>query len=68
MSYSNDRAAFASALEAAVTLLEPHGPSTDLAMAYCSYAFLLSIRDDMTKRRAIRTGDEDGRSAWRTER
>ena len=36
MNYSNDRTKFASALESAVQLLEPHGPSTDLAMAYCS--------------------------------
>jgi DNA-binding CsgD family transcriptional regulator/tetratricopeptide (TPR) repeat protein len=44
MSYSDDRTKFAGALETALHLLEPHGPSSDLAMAYSSYAFLLSIR------------------------
>jgi DNA-binding CsgD family transcriptional regulator len=45
--YANyaDRAAFAGAIEAAIDLLEPHGPSTDLAMACVDWAFLLRIRD-----------------------
>jgi DNA-binding CsgD family transcriptional regulator len=45
--YANyaDRAAFAGAIESAITLLEPHGPSTDLAMACVDWAFLLRIRD-----------------------
>jgi DNA-binding CsgD family transcriptional regulator len=45
--YANyaDRAAFAGAIESAIGLLEPHGPSTDLAMAYVDWAFLLRIRN-----------------------
>ena len=39
-----DRAAFAADLESAVGLLEPHGPSTDLAMAYVDWSFRLSMR------------------------
>jgi DNA-binding CsgD family transcriptional regulator/tetratricopeptide (TPR) repeat protein len=38
-----DRTAFASELELAVKLLEPHGPSTDLAMAYVDWSFRLSM-------------------------
>jgi len=40
-----DRSAFADDLEAAVRLLEPHGPSTDLAMAYIDWSVRLSMRD-----------------------
>jgi DNA-binding CsgD family transcriptional regulator len=39
-----DRTAFVSDLELAVKLLEPHGPSTDLAMAYVDWSFRLSMR------------------------
>jgi tetratricopeptide (TPR) repeat protein len=39
-----DRSAFANDLELAVGLLEPHGPSTDLAMAYVDWSFRLSMR------------------------
>jgi DNA-binding CsgD family transcriptional regulator/tetratricopeptide (TPR) repeat protein len=44
--YANygERAAFAQVLESAVGLLEPHGRSTDLAMAYVDWAFVLSLR------------------------
>ena len=38
------RAAFADALESAIGLLEPQGPSTDLAMAYVDWSFRLSMR------------------------
>jgi len=38
------RAAFADAIEVAVRLLEPHGPSTDLAMAYIDWSFVLGMR------------------------
>jgi len=38
------RAAFAAELESAVALLEPHGPSTDLAMAYVDWSLRLSMR------------------------
>jgi DNA-binding CsgD family transcriptional regulator len=40
----SDRAAFADDLELAVGLLGPHGPSTDLAMAYVDWSFRLSMR------------------------
>ncbi len=44
--YANygDRSAFAHEIESAVALLEPHGPSTDLAMAYVDWSFRLSMR------------------------
>jgi DNA-binding CsgD family transcriptional regulator/tetratricopeptide (TPR) repeat protein len=41
-----ERAAFAGAIEAAVGLLEPHGPSSDLAMAHIDWSLHLSIRGD----------------------
>jgi len=46
--YANyaERAAFADAIESAVGLLEPHGPSTDLAMAYADWALRLSMRGE----------------------
>ncbi len=39
-----DRAAFAGAIESAVALLEPHGASTDLAMAYVDWSLMLGMR------------------------
>ena len=46
--YANyaERTAFADAIEAAVGLLAPHGPSTDLAMAYADWALRLSMRGE----------------------
>ena len=38
------RAAFADDIDVAVALLEPHGPSTDLAMAYADLPLILSLR------------------------
>jgi len=40
------RAAFAGAIESAIGLLEPHGPSTALAMAYADWALRLSMRSE----------------------
>jgi DNA-binding CsgD family transcriptional regulator/tetratricopeptide (TPR) repeat protein len=44
--YANfaDRAAFAGALESAIGHLEPHGASTDLAMVYIDWSFMLGLR------------------------
>ncbi len=45
--YANyaERTAFAGAIESAIGLLEPHGASTDLAMAYVDWALLLRVFD-----------------------
>jgi DNA-binding CsgD family transcriptional regulator len=53
-----DRAGFGEALEAAVRLLEPHGASSELAMAYAGRAMLLSLQGrhpeaDESQRRSI---------------
>lgn len=42
--FPSDRAGFGDAIEDAVRLLEPHGASIELAMAYASHAMLLSLK------------------------